>query len=81
MRCGLSRCPRYGHILRFVVLAAVLTVVLLVASFLVLLVCAVLVTLLLRLSHVREGRITLDGSPIEEIRLADLRASMGLVSY
>ena len=39
-----------------------------------------LVKLLLRLYHVRDGRITLDGIPIEEIRLADLRASMGLVS-
>jgi ATP-binding cassette subfamily B protein len=39
-----------------------------------------LVKLLLRLYHVRHGRITLDGVPIEEIRLGDLRASMGLVS-
>ncbi len=39
-----------------------------------------LVKLLLRLYHVRSGRITLDGVPIEEIRLEDLRASMGLVS-
>ncbi|MEX2473433.1 MAG: ABC transporter ATP-binding protein [Gemmatimonadota bacterium] len=39
-----------------------------------------LVKLLLRLYHVRHGRITLDGIPIEEIRLEDLRASMGLVS-
>jgi ATP-binding cassette subfamily B protein len=39
-----------------------------------------LVKLLLRLYHVREGRIALDGIPIEEIRLEDLRASMGLVS-
>jgi len=39
-----------------------------------------LVKLLLRLYHVSRGRITLDGIPIEEIQLADLRASMGLVS-
>jgi ATP-binding cassette subfamily B protein len=39
-----------------------------------------LVKLLLRLYHVSNGRITLDGVPIEEIRLEDLRASMGLVS-
>ena len=39
-----------------------------------------LVKLLLRLYHVSRGRITLDGIPIEEIRLEDLRASMGLVS-
>ena len=39
-----------------------------------------LVKLLLRLYHVRDGKITLDGIPIEEIRLEDLRASMGLVS-
>jgi ATP-binding cassette, subfamily B, bacterial len=39
-----------------------------------------LVKLLLRLYHVRHGRITLDGIPIEDIRLEDLRASMGLVS-
>jgi ATP-binding cassette subfamily B protein len=39
-----------------------------------------LVKLLLRLYHVRHGAITLDGIPIEEIRLEDLRASMGLVS-
>ena len=39
-----------------------------------------LVKLLLRLYHVRNGRIMLDGIPIEEIRLEDLRASMGLVS-
>jgi ATP-binding cassette, subfamily B, bacterial len=39
-----------------------------------------LVKLLLRLYHVRRGSITLDGIPIEEIRLEDLRASMGLVS-
>jgi len=39
-----------------------------------------LVKLLLRLYHVRSGRITLDGIPIEDIRLEDLRASMGLVS-
>jgi ATP-binding cassette subfamily B protein len=39
-----------------------------------------LVKLLLRLYHVSRGRITLDGVPIEEIRLEDLRASMGLVS-
>ena len=39
-----------------------------------------LVKLLLRLYHVRDGQITLDGIPIEEIRLEDLRASIGLVS-
>jgi ATP-binding cassette subfamily B protein len=39
-----------------------------------------LAKLLLRLYHVSQGRITLDGIPIEEIRLEDLRASMGLVS-
>jgi len=39
-----------------------------------------LVKLLLRLYHVRSGRIALDGIPIEEIRLEDLRASIGLVS-
>jgi ATP-binding cassette subfamily B protein len=39
-----------------------------------------LVKLLLRLYHVSRGRITIDGIPIEEIRLEDLRASMGLVS-
>ncbi|MDH3207745.1 MAG: ABC transporter ATP-binding protein/permease, partial [Gemmatimonadota bacterium] len=39
-----------------------------------------LVKLLLRLYHVSRGRITLDGQPIEEIRLEDLRAAMGLVS-
>ena len=39
-----------------------------------------LVKLLLRLYHVTRGRITLDGVPIEEVRLEDLRASMGLVS-
>ncbi|HSH75256.1 MAG TPA: ABC transporter transmembrane domain-containing protein, partial [Longimicrobiales bacterium] len=39
-----------------------------------------LVKLLLRLYHVHHGGITLDGIPIEEIRLEDLRASMGLVS-
>ncbi len=39
-----------------------------------------LVKLLLRLYHVEHGRITLDGIPIEEIRLEDLRATMGLVS-
>jgi len=39
-----------------------------------------LVKLLLRLYHVSRGRITLDGIPIEGIRLEDLRASMGLVS-
>jgi ATP-binding cassette subfamily B protein len=39
-----------------------------------------LVKLLLRLYHVSRGRITLDGIPIEEIRLEDLRAAMGLVS-
>jgi ATP-binding cassette subfamily B protein len=39
-----------------------------------------LVKLLLRLYHVRWGRITVDGIPIEEIRLEDLRAAIGLVS-
>ena len=39
-----------------------------------------LVKLLLRFYHVRHGRITLDGVPIEDIRLEDLRASIGLVS-
>src|SRR5690606_28163526 len=39
-----------------------------------------LVKLLLRLYHVRHGRILLDGIPIEEIRLEDLRAAIGLVS-
>jgi ATP-binding cassette subfamily B protein len=39
-----------------------------------------LVKLLLRLYHVVHGRITLDGIPIEEIRLDDLRAAIGLVS-
>ena len=39
-----------------------------------------LVKLLLRLYHVRQGRIVIDGVPIEEIRLADLRAAIGLVS-
>ena len=39
-----------------------------------------LVKLLLRLYHVVHGRITLDGVPIEDIRLQDLRAAIGLVS-
>ena len=39
-----------------------------------------LVKLLLRLYHVTRGQITLDGIPIEEIRLEDLRAAMALVS-
>lgn len=39
-----------------------------------------LVKLLLRLYEVRDDSITLDGISIEEIRLADLRSTMGLVS-
>ena len=39
-----------------------------------------LVKLLLRLYEVEEGEITLDGIPLREIRLGDLRRSMGLVS-
>jgi ATP-binding cassette subfamily B protein len=39
-----------------------------------------LVKLLLRLYHVRDGSITLDGVPIDEIRLEDLRGTMALVS-
>lgn len=39
-----------------------------------------LVKLLLRLYEIEEGRITLDGTPIQEIRLHDLRAAIGLVS-
>lgn len=39
-----------------------------------------LVKLLLRLYEVEEGSITLDGIPIQEIRLEDLRRSFGLVS-
>ncbi len=39
-----------------------------------------LVKLLLRLYQVTEGRISLDGIPIEEIRLSDLRNAMALVS-
>jgi ATP-binding cassette subfamily B protein len=39
-----------------------------------------LVKLLLRLYAVQEGSISLDGSPIDEIRLEDLRGSMALVS-
>ncbi|MFW6206880.1 MAG: ABC transporter ATP-binding protein, partial [Gemmatimonadota bacterium] len=39
-----------------------------------------LVKLLLRLYHVEHGTILLDDIPIEEIRLEDLRAAMGLVS-
>jgi ATP-binding cassette, subfamily B, bacterial len=39
-----------------------------------------LVKLLLRLYEVEEGEITLDGIPLREIRLADLRRAMGLVS-
>jgi ATP-binding cassette subfamily B protein len=39
-----------------------------------------LVKLLLRLYHVSDGGIELDGIPIEQIKLEDLRAAMGLVS-
>jgi ATP-binding cassette subfamily B protein len=39
-----------------------------------------LVKLLLRLYHVSDGGIELDGVPIEQIKLEDLRAAMGLVS-
>ncbi|NEO28254.1 MAG: ABC transporter ATP-binding protein, partial [Kamptonema sp. SIO4C4] len=39
-----------------------------------------LVKLLLRFYETQEGQITLDGLDIREIRLADLRRSMGLVS-
>ncbi len=39
-----------------------------------------LVKLLLRLYEVREGRILVDGTPIQELRLHDLRAAIGLVS-
>jgi len=39
-----------------------------------------LVKLLLRLYHVSTGDIKVDGVPIEEVRLEDLRAAMGLVS-
>jgi ATP-binding cassette subfamily B protein len=38
------------------------------------------VKLLLRLYHVSTGDIRVDGVPIEEVRLEDLRAAMGLVS-
>jgi ATP-binding cassette subfamily B protein len=39
-----------------------------------------LVKLLLRLYEVEEGAITLDGTPIKELRLEDLRGAIGLVS-
>jgi ATP-binding cassette subfamily B protein len=39
-----------------------------------------LVKLLLRLYAVQEGRILLDGQPIEDLRLDDLRRAIGLVS-
>ncbi|WP_199249907.1 ABC transporter ATP-binding protein [[Phormidium] sp. ETS-05] len=39
-----------------------------------------LVKLLLRLYEVQSGKITLDGIPLEEIQLPDLRRSIGLVS-
>jgi ATP-binding cassette, subfamily B, bacterial len=39
-----------------------------------------LVKLLLRLYEVEDGAIRLDGIPLQEIRLADLRRAMGLVS-
>ena len=39
-----------------------------------------LVKLLLRLHERQSGRITLDGQPIETLRLADLRRAIGLVS-
>jgi len=39
-----------------------------------------LVKLLLRLYEFQDGRITLDGIPIQELRLDDLRGSFGLVS-
>ena len=39
-----------------------------------------LVKLLLRLYPVEKGRVTLDGVPVQEMRLEDLRGVMGLVS-
>ncbi|HUE87457.1 MAG TPA: ABC transporter ATP-binding protein [Vicinamibacterales bacterium] len=39
-----------------------------------------LVKLLLRLYEVRQGDITLDGTPIQQFKLDDLRAAFGLVS-
>ena len=39
-----------------------------------------LIKLLLRLYEIQEGEITLDGIPIRELRLEDLRAATGLVS-
>jgi ATP-binding cassette subfamily B protein len=39
-----------------------------------------IVKLLLRLYEIKSGRITLDGLDIQEIRLADLRRAIGLVS-
>jgi ATP-binding cassette subfamily B protein len=39
-----------------------------------------LVKLLLRLYEVQEGVITLDGTPIQQLRLEDLRGAIGLVS-
>jgi len=39
-----------------------------------------LVKLLLRLYEVQEGRILLDGTPIQELRLQDLRGAIALVS-